>query len=496
MTALLILLTAQVLIGALDNLLHHEITEKLPSQVGARRELALHAARELIYMVVVTGRGCWLAMPGGLWAWALLALLLAEIVITTADFLEEDRTRTLPPFERVLHTVLAVTFGGCLAVGAPIWLVWAGRDTGLAVEPRGLFCYFFTLAAIGVGAWGVRDVIASARLFAKAHAIAHPSAAPSGRTLLITGGTGFLGEALTRRRITAGDAVVLLTRDPRRAGALFGGQALAVSDLDQIPSSLRLDGIVNLAGAGVAAAPWIKGRKRVLLASRLDITNALAALIARLDVKPPVLVSASAVGIYGDAGDHALTEHAHRGAGFTRDLCEAWEAAAVQAGAGGMRVVRPRFGLVLGRDGGAWPMMTLSLHLGLGAVFGSGRQWMAWIHKDDALRLVEAALFDERLSGPVNAVAPMETTHGEVIRCRGRCAGLQARLLVHARAWALRFGLGEMAHLFLDSQRVIPRAAGAAGFVFRYPTIEGAATDLLGGRTRSEAAWVLEESAG
>jgi uncharacterized protein (TIGR01777 family) len=136
-----------------------------------------------------------------------------------------------------------------------------------------------------------------------------------------------------------------------------------------------------------------------------------------------------------------------------------------------------RFGLILGRDGGGWPMLTLPLRFGLGAVFGSGRQFMAWIHKEDALRLIETALNDVRVSGPINAVAPQETRHRAVMRAAADVLG--APVLVPVPAFAVEALLGEMSHLFLDSQRVVPRAAAAAGFQFAFPTIEDAAADLL-----------------
>ena len=167
-----------------------------------------------------------------------------------------------------------------------------------------------------------------------------------------------------------------------------------------------------------------------------------------------------------------------RGRGFTADLCNAWEQEALHAGPLGVRVAMLRFGLILGRDGGAWPLMTMTMPFGLGALFGDGRQWMAWIHKQDALRLIETAIDDARLTGPINAVAPRETTHGDVMRAAAETVG--CKLLIPAPAFALRLALGEMSALFLDSQRVIPRAAGAAGFTFKFATIEDAAADLLG----------------
>lgn len=142
MTLLLTMLTIQVLLGGLDNLVHHELTEKLPTRGSARTELVLHDARELIYALLFATLA-WFA-PHGLWAWVMLALLATEIIATLAAFIEEDRTRTLPPFERVLHTVLALNFGAILAIGAPLWLGWSAAPTTLAFAPQGLFSLFLT----------------------------------------------------------------------------------------------------------------------------------------------------------------------------------------------------------------------------------------------------------------------------------------------------------------------------------------------------------------
>jgi len=176
-----------------------------------------------------------------------------------------------------------------------------------------------------------------------------------------------------------------------------------------------------------------------------------------------------------------LTESAVRGGGFAADLVCAWEAEAMRAG---VRTALLRFGLVLGRDGGAWPAMTMSLPFGLGAIFGDGRQFAPWIHKEDALRLIETAITDDRLAGPINAVAPQETRHGALIAAAAQVA--HCKLVLHVPAPMLRFALGEMCALFLDSARVIPRAAGAAGFQFKFGTIDAASADLLG-RHRASA---------
>jgi uncharacterized protein (TIGR01777 family) len=213
------------------------------------------------------------------------------------------------------------------------------------------------------------------------------------------------------------------------------------------------------------------------MASRLSTTRAVNDLIARLETKPAALINASAVGFYGDRGEQLLTESAPRGPGFAGDLVSAWEREAQRASMHGLRVALIRFGVVLGRDGGAWPAMTMSLPFGLGAMFGDGSQFMPWIHKHDALRVLHAAIDDARLNGPINAVAPQETRHGALIRAAADAVG--CKILLPVPAFLLRTGLGEMSALFLDSARVIPRALGAVGFVFEFATIEAAACDLL-----------------
>ncbi|MGJ3231782.1 MAG: TIGR01777 family oxidoreductase [Oceanicaulis sp.] len=464
LTAVFVLLGVQIVLGGLDNLLHHEMTEALPAKPEARRELALHSARELIYAGVFAVLA--VLRPEGVFALVLAAVLLIEIVITLADFLEEDRTRVLPPFERVLHTVLALNYGAILALLAPVLWLWAQAPAGIAVEPRGAWTPLLLIAALGVGLWGVRDLIAALRRRPEPDA---PE--PSGRTVLVTGATGFIGRDLVKALHARGDAVIALSRSPARATRRLG--VAAVSDLDALAADRRIDAVVNLAGANVAARPWSPARRRTLLDSRLGVTRALARLIERLDRKPDVLVNASAVGIYGDGGDAALDETAPSPEGaFTADLCRAWEAEAEKAGRG-VRTVILRFALVCGRDGGAFPRLVLTRPFGVLARFGSGRQWAAWIHKTDAVGLILHAMDTPALKGPVNAAAPAPVRHGELIAAlAGR------RLVIPVPAFALKAGLGEMSRLFLDSQKVRARKALASGYTFAYPTLGEALADL------------------
>ncbi|HEY1426131.1 MAG TPA: TIGR01777 family oxidoreductase [Caulobacteraceae bacterium] len=467
MTPVLILILAQAVLGATDNLVHHELQAALPSKPGARTELALHASREAIYAVLFAGLA-WLEWRG-LWALALAALLAAEIVITLKDFLVEDATRRLPPFERVLHAILAIGYGAILALLAPVLIGWGALPTGFALAGHGLISWIMTLAAVGVGAWSVRNWIAVASL---AHDGAPISTAAAEGTVLVTGATGFIGRRLTAALIAQQRRVIVLTRDRLAARAQFGPAPLIVERLDELPSELEVDAIVNLAGASVAGGLWTPARRRLLKASRIETTRALARFAGRLRRPPRVLVNGSAVGFYGDAGQAPLEEGEAAGPGFMAELCAAWEAETVRLAALGMRVCVLRFGLVLDWTGGILPMLALPARLGLAARIGDGRQWAPWIHRDDAVRMILAAIDDSAWRGPVNAVAPELVTQGEMTR--RLAAHFRRPQWLAAPARPLRLALGELSDLFLASQRAIPHAALDLGFVFTRPTLERA----------------------
>ena len=482
MNAVFALLAVQALLGGFDNLWHHELQARLPQRASARHELALHAAREAIYGIVFLGLA-WTEWHGAL-ALLLGALLAAEVAITLADFLEEDRSRRLPPFERVLHTVLAITYGLFLATLAPHLAAWAAAPTALAWTPHGAVSAGFTLCAGGLFAWSARNAAAVRRLgraAAPAGAVdpgcvvaRHDHLIPA--AVLVTGATGFVGRALVAQMRRDGVRVIALSRDLAQARATFGAGVWVVDRLDAISAETRIAAVVNLAGARVLGLPWTAARRRALLASRVDVTAEVVALMRRLAQPPRVLVSASAVGFYGaspNASFEALDEGAAPRPGqFQSDLCAAIEHEARRAEALGVRVVRLRFGVVLGRGDGAYPMLALSARLGLGAILGSGRQPAPWIHLDDAVGLVRFALADGALAGPVNAVAPHTPTQAEFARALAASFGRRTWLRV-PRA-PMRLALGEMAELLLEGQNAVPAAALAAGYRFRQPTLAGA----------------------
>ncbi|WP_218509014.1 TIGR01777 family oxidoreductase [Variovorax sp. dw_308] len=250
----------------------------------------------------------------------------------------------------------------------------------------------------------------------------------------------------------------------------------------------RIDAIVNLAGARVLGMPWTARRRRELLASRVDVTSALVDLMRRLQQPPRVLVSASAVGYYGTSPGDAielLDENSPARPGeFQSDLCAAIEHEARRAEALKVRVVRMRFGVVLGRGDGAYPMLALSARMGFGAVLGSGHQPAPWIHLDDAVGMIRFAMDDDSISGPLNAVAP--DTPPQARFARSLAASFGRRAWLRMPAAPLRALVGEMATILLDGQNVVPRAALAAGYAWRHPVLEDAFSNLARNPARNQ----------
>lgn len=297
------------------------------------------------------------------------------------------------------------------------------------------------------------------------------------RSLLVTGATGFIGGHVIRAALARGDTVWAWSRDARRARRLLPGAVQVVEDLAAIPAQQSIDAIVNLAGAPVIGPPWTSGRRRLLVDSRVITTAAVLEWCATRSQRPAVLVSASAIGFYGPAGDHWLDESSPAQKVFQSQLCVAREAAANAAPTLGIRAVNLRIGLVLGADGGIFTRLLLPAKVGLAARIGDGRQWMSWIHVDDLVRIVELAIENPALKGPLNAVAPAPVRQGDFQR--------QLTGALHRPLWlwipgaALRLVLGEMAELLVQGQRVTPRRLLEADFAYRHATLAGAIEDLL-----------------
>lgn len=309
----------------------------------------------------------------------------------------------------------------------------------------------------------------------------------------ITGGTGFVGSALTRHWLERGADVTIISRAaaqaaPARAGGPDGAAtARRVSWDDEAgwrQAVAGADVIVNLAGATISRR-WTPAYKQEILNSRLRVTRRLVEALGAPEAldrptgRRPVLISASAVGYYGPAGDQPLTERTTPGDDFLATVSARWEAAARPAEDLDVRLVLLRIGLVLGREGGVLPRMLLPFRIGLGGALGSGRQWVSWIHIDDLCRLMIFAAEHPEFSGPLNATAPEPVTNEELTRAIART--LRRPAFMRVPAPVLRMVLGEMATLLLDGQRVMPQRAQEAGFEYRFPTIDAALRDLLAG---------------
>ncbi len=299
------------------------------------------------------------------------------------------------------------------------------------------------------------------------------------RRILVTGATGFVGRALLLRLARDRRQVTALVRDPARARRLLGDDVTLVPAGDRAALAAAVadaDAVINLAGEPIADRRWTSARKRALRDSRVGVTEALAEAARARPTPPPVLVSASAVGIYGDRGNQRLDERAAPGEGFAAELCTAWERAAREVGAA--RTVLLRIGVVLGAEGGALARLVPLVRTRLAGPIGGGRQWVPWIHLADLVELIVRAIDEPRWSGPVNAVAPHPVTQRALMRVLAE--GFGGAAVVPAPALAVRAVLGERARLLLDSARVEPAAALARGHHFAFPTLSDAVRDLAG----------------
>jgi uncharacterized protein (TIGR01777 family) len=236
------------------------------------------------------------------------------------------------------------------------------------------------------------------------------------------------------------------------------------------------DAVINLAGESIAGR-WTAPKKQLIRDSRVLGTKNLVNAFAQLSSRPKVLISASAIGYYGDRGEETLTEDAAPGSDFLAQVCRDWENEALKAESLGMRVVRLRIGLVLGRGGGTLQALLPLFRVGLGGPLGSGRQWWSWIHRDDLCRLIVQILANESISGPVNATAPQPVRQKEFAQVLGRV--LRRPAFLPTPAFALKIALGEFADGILASQRVLPRRAQEMGYRFQFEELEGALREIL-----------------
>jgi uncharacterized protein (TIGR01777 family) len=301
--------------------------------------------------------------------------------------------------------------------------------------------------------------------------------------ILITGSTGLIGNALVNDLQRAGHTVCRLLRPGTEMRSSAGSSR--GFDVNWDPATGELggaadgaDAVVNLSGAPIADGRWTPERKNLLRASRVDTTRTLVNALARMNARPRVLVSASAVGIYGNRGEELLTEDSARGSNFLSGLAADWEAEAVKAEALGIRVVLARFSIVLAKQGGALLQMVRPFQFGVGGKIGSGQQWMSWITLDDVVNLIRLTLENGRVRGPMNFASPQPVRNAEFTKALAEVMHRPA--FFSAPAFALRLALGEMAdELVLSSQRCLPKKAQDSGYRFQHSEISAALQHVL-----------------
>jgi len=288
----------------------------------------------------------------------------------------------------------------------------------------------------------------------------------------VTGSHGFIGSALLPE----------LAREGHRPVRIVRGRTAGDDELGWDPEAGTIDaaglegigGVVHLVGAGIGDKRWTDARKRLILESRTKGTGLLAQTLAGLTRPPPALVSASAIGYYGNRDDEPLDEQSAPGNDFVAGVCVQWEAATALAADAGIRVARVRSGIVLGREGGVLPRMLLPFRLGLGGRIASGRQYMSWISIGDEVRAILHALTQDGVAGPVNLTGPAPVTNDEFTKILGRVVRRPTVIPTPLSPLRLRYGSELVQHLLVEGQRVLPKRLEATGYAFDHPTLEDA----------------------
>jgi uncharacterized protein len=308
--------------------------------------------------------------------------------------------------------------------------------------------------------------------------------------IVMTGATGLVGTALVKKVTAEGHTIYRLTR-PKTSKT--SAKVAAVFDVPWNPSTGEIGGsggsstlrvptdvnaVINLAGAPVVGGRWTRERKALLRSSRVDTTRGLVSAIAKMEKKPRVLISASAIGYYGNRGEELVTENGAPGTDFLAQLAKEWENEAVKAEEFGVRVVLLRFGIILAKQGGALPQMMLPFRFGLGGKLGSGRQWTSWIALQDVVAIVEEALRNDSWKGPINLVAPQAARNSDFTKSLAKVLHRPAILTVPA--FALKLAMGEMAETLLGGVRVAPQVLERHGYRFLHANLDEALKAILG----------------
>ncbi|MBO6504164.1 MAG: TIGR01777 family oxidoreductase [Kordiimonadaceae bacterium] len=295
---------------------------------------------------------------------------------------------------------------------------------------------------------------------------------PKNKIWLITGGSGFIGRALVSKLKKAGNGIFVLSRTRNKTQITLGRHVKVIESLDEIPSEQRIDVVVNLAGEPLFGGLWTEKRKQRFFDSRLSTTAKLIELLKRLDKKPSVMISGSAIGFYGMHPSIDFHECADPGSDEMARLCQEWESAAHPAEEMGVRLVLLRIGLVLDKSGGMLGPLMLSSKLGLGSRLGTGKQWMSWITREDLVRMIVFAAEHPAVKGPINGTAPKPVQQIDFANALAK--HVKRPRLLWTPAAPLKLVLGDMAALLLNGQKVLPRKAIDMGFAFNASQIEDA----------------------
>ncbi|MCP8970987.1 TIGR01777 family oxidoreductase [Ectobacillus ponti] len=296
--------------------------------------------------------------------------------------------------------------------------------------------------------------------------------------IAISGGTGFIGKALSAHLAAQGHTVYILTRHSGITSANRNIQYLKWSAQDPALPIRSLDAFINLAGEPINSGRWTESKKAQILNSRVDTVKGILRQLQALPRKPKVFINASAIGYYGPSPDKTFTEDDRRpGHDFLAQTVVRWEEEAGKAEEMGIRTVLTRFGIVLGQKGGALPRIVLPYKLFIGGTVGSGRQWMSWVHLDDVVGMLAFALENEAVRGPLNITAPAPVTMKEFGQTIAKV--IRRPHWIPVPAFALKLLLGEMSTLVLDGQRVLPERAVQHGYVHKYPDLQQALHNIL-----------------
>lgn len=300
----------------------------------------------------------------------------------------------------------------------------------------------------------------------------------SQKHILLTGGSGFIGQQLVPTLLSAGHTITVFTRNPKKTSAIFQQQVTTIDSLEGLSADDHFDAVINLAGEGIGDRRWTDSVKQQLRDSRLLTTASLIEYFKRANQKPAVFISGSAIGVYGLHGDEKLDEQASGDDNFSSKLCRDWEAQAAEAEALGIRCCYLRTGVVLGKNGGALSKMLPPFKMALGGPMGSGQQWMSWVHMDDLVNAIVYALETPSINGPINGTAPNPVTNKAFSKALG--AALNRPAIIPMPAFVLKLMMGEMAEeLLLSGQRVVPAKLTQSGFEFKYPQLDDALRDII-----------------